>query len=242
MVIRKRISWMVVGILLVLSPVVPNDLSGYLNSSFGASAQSANKTVELTLEALKAYNGTKGKPMYVAYKGIVYDVSKVEAFKKNSYKTLVPGTDITKALEKIKNGEALLKAAIKVGKIVAKPAVATTTTAAKVVVTKPEVKPTQGKASVQDDEKANTDAISEATKQLELTLEELKAYDGKGDHLAYVAVDGIIYDVTAIPEWKDGIHQGKYKAGQDLTEAIKRSPHGKSALEKAIVVGKLKKD
>jgi predicted heme/steroid binding protein len=30
---------------------------------------------EFTLEELKAYNGRDGKPAYVAYKGMVYDVT-----------------------------------------------------------------------------------------------------------------------------------------------------------------------
>ncbi|HWR21992.1 MAG TPA: cytochrome b5 domain-containing protein [Feifaniaceae bacterium] len=75
--------------------------------------------------------------------------------------------------------------------------------------------------------------------ELVLTLEELKQYDGKDGQPAYVAVDGVIYDFSNIPEWKDGEHNG-YSAGNDLTEEIKtKSPHGVSRLNGVPVIGKL---
>ena len=75
--------------------------------------------------------------------------------------------------------------------------------------------------------------------ELVLTLEELSQYDGKDGNPAYVAVDGVIYDVTDVPQWKNGEHNG-YTAGQDLTDIIKnKSPHGVSKLRGVPVVGKL---
>lgn len=74
---------------------------------------------------------------------------------------------------------------------------------------------------------------------LELTLEQLKQYDGKNGNPAYVAVDGVIYDVTNVPQWKNGEHNG-YSAGNDLTDIIKnKSPHGVKQLNGVPVVGKL---
>lgn len=74
---------------------------------------------------------------------------------------------------------------------------------------------------------------------LELTLAELAKYNGKDGQPAYVAVDGIIYDVSAYPKWKNGEHNG-YSAGNDLTEIIKtKSPHGVAKLNGVPVVGKL---
>jgi Predicted heme/steroid binding protein len=74
---------------------------------------------------------------------------------------------------------------------------------------------------------------------LELTLDQLKQYDGKNGNPAYVAVDGVIYDVTDVPQWKNGEHNG-YSAGNDLTDAIKnKSPHGVKQLNGVPVVGKL---
>ncbi len=74
---------------------------------------------------------------------------------------------------------------------------------------------------------------------LQLTLEELKQYDGQNGNPAYVAVDGVIYDMTNVPEWKGGKHNG-YTAGQDLTDIIKnKSPHGLAKLQGVPVVGEL---
>jgi predicted heme/steroid binding protein len=50
-----------------------------------------------TLEELKQYDGTNGKPVYVAVKGIVYDFSKVKAWKTGTHKKMhSAGTDLTK--------------------------------------------------------------------------------------------------------------------------------------------------
>lgn len=77
------------------------------------------------------------------------------------------------------------------------------------------------------------------SEELVLTLEELAEYDGKDGRRAYVAVDGIIYDMTDSPAWKEGGHNG-FQAGQDLTDAIKNdSPHGVGKLENVPAVGKL---
>lgn len=76
--------------------------------------------------------------------------------------------------------------------------------------------------------------------QLLLTLEELKQYDGQEGRPAYVAIDGVIYEVTRVSVWSGGRHQGN-TAGQDLTDALKnRSPHGIRVLGNLRVVGKLK--
>lgn len=78
-----------------------------------------------------------------------------------------------------------------------------------------------------------------ASEELTLTLEQLAAYNGQNGQPAYIAVDGVIYDVTNVPEWKSGLHNG-FTAGQDLTEAIKStSPHGVSKLSSVPAVGKL---
>lgn len=75
---------------------------------------------------------------------------------------------------------------------------------------------------------------------MEFTLEELAKYNGKDGNRAYVAVDGIVYDVTDVKEWAGGSHWGKFQAGNDLTEAIKsQSPHGVAKLEGIPIVGKL---
>ena len=77
------------------------------------------------------------------------------------------------------------------------------------------------------------------TELLELTLEELAQFDGKGDNKAYVAVDGNVYDVTGNRKWLDGEHEQGMTAGKDLSEFISSAPHGKDILKQFTIVGKL---
>ena len=71
---------------------------------------------------------------------------------------------------------------------------------------------------------------------IQLTLAELSAYNGKDGNMAYIAVDGNIYDVTN--EWNNGEHNG-VMAGTDATTAIIGAPHGVSILENLEIVGEL---
>ena len=88
---------------------------------------------------------------------------------------------------------------------------------------------------------AGNSAVTTTAGELELTLEELAKYNGQNGQPAYVAVDGIIYDVTNAEPWKSGLHNG-FTAGKDLTNEIKTiSPHGVSKLQLVPKVGKIKK-
>lgn len=74
---------------------------------------------------------------------------------------------------------------------------------------------------------------------IEMNAEALSAFNGKDGQPAYIAVDGVIYDVTEVSFWKNGDHNG-FEAGRDLTEEIKNiSPHGVSKLRGLPVVGNL---
>lgn len=91
------------------------------------------------------------------------------------------------------------------------------------------------------EEPAEESIVEEETTEdmMELTLEELSAFNGKDGERAYVAVEGIIYDVTDVDAWQNGMHNGVV-AGKDLTDEImNQSPHGTSTLTKAVKVGKL---
>jgi predicted heme/steroid binding protein len=87
-----------------------------------------------------------------------------------------------------------------------------------------------------EDPANDTDQSDEA---LELTLTEMKKYNGQNGKAAYIAVNGIIYDVTDLTHWKDGTHNGQ-KAGVDLTESLNGAPHGKEVLDSLKKVGKIK--
>lgn len=72
-----------------------------------------------------------------------------------------------------------------------------------------------------------------------MTLSELKNFDGQNGTAAYVAVSGVIYDVSSSKHWQQGNHEGAHQAGQDLTEELKTAPHVRSVIERFPVVGQL---
>ena len=78
------------------------------------------------------------------------------------------------------------------------------------------------------------------TKSTDMTLKELAKYNGQNGNPAYVAVNGVIYDVSNAKEWQDGMHKDGVKAGLDQTSMIAQSPHGDSVLQGLPVIGKLK--
>ncbi len=59
----------------------------------------------------------------------------------------------------------------------------------------------------------------------DFTLEELAGFDGKGGRPAYVAYQGVVYDVTESAMWPEGDHEGMHSAGQDLTADQPDAPH-----------------
>ena len=76
--------------------------------------------------------------------------------------------------------------------------------------------------------------------KFELTVAELAKFNGKNGQPAYVAIDGIIYDVTNDSQWVDGQHKG-FMAGKDLSVEIKSVSHGMGVFEGVPQVGTIKK-
>lgn len=72
----------------------------------------------------------------------------------------------------------------------------------------------------------------------EFTLNELAQYDGGMGKPAYVAVNGIVYDVSNVPSWGGGTHFG-LQAGKDLTDEF-QGCHSMEILQKLTKVGMLK--
>lgn len=74
---------------------------------------------------------------------------------------------------------------------------------------------------------------NERMAQQEFTLEELSKYDGSSGNKAYVAVDGVVYDVTYNAAWAAGTHFG-LKAGRDFSKEI-ASCHDKEKIIKGLI-------
>jgi len=75
------------------------------------------------------------------------------------------------------------------------------------------------------------------------TVRELAGFDGRIGNPAYVAVDGVVYDVTGSANWPGGKHSPcslDAAAGKDLSEIIKQAPpRMRTYIEAKPVVGKL---
>ncbi len=70
------------------------------------------------------------------------------------------------------------------------------------------------------------------------TLEDLAYYDGTDGKPSYVAYEGIVYDVSNVPQWRGGQHHD-HQAGMDFTDIIENAPHGERILRSLRVVGVL---
>lgn len=71
------------------------------------------------------------------------------------------------------------------------------------------------------------------------TRNDLQQYNGKDGNPAYIAINGIVYDVSDSPAWINGKHHG-HQAGYDLTDALyKDSPHKDRVLANLPKVGVL---
>jgi predicted heme/steroid binding protein len=72
--------------------------------------------------------------------------------------------------------------------------------------------------------------------QRTFTREELTQYNGLNGNPAYVAVNGVVYDVTNHPTWAAGTHFG-LQAGMDLTAEFMSCHAGQNILDTLIPVG-----
>lgn len=87
-------------------------------------------------------------------------------------------------------------------------------------------------------DKPNSREVSDIP-QREFTLEELATYDGSMGRPAYVAVNGIVYDVSLEKTWAGATHFGLV-AGKDLTGAFQGCHGNLEVLRNLPKVGVLK--
>lgn len=87
-----------------------------------------------------------------------------------------------------------------------------------------------------NEESESTDtSTEESSDSTVFTAQTLAYYDGQEGRPAYVAVNGVVYDVTSSPRWRDGAHNG-FQAGRDLTRQF-NNQHGDSRLSRFPIVG-----
>lgn len=63
-----------------------------------------------------------------------------------------------------------------------------------------------------------------------ITADELKSFDGNEARPAYFAYRGQIYDLTHSNFWDKGLHFGRHRAGEDLTDFLEQAPHGEEKI------------
>lgn len=75
-------------------------------------------TLKLTKAQLEEYNGTGGKPAYVAYEGKIYDMSQSEVFKDGMHFNHELGFDLTQDLINAPHDEDVMEKFPVVGELV----------------------------------------------------------------------------------------------------------------------------
>lgn len=74
-----------------------------------------------------------------------------------------------------------------------------------------------------------------------VTEMELRRNDGGRGSRKYLAHNGIVYDVTDCPKWRQDLHENLHFPGQDLTSELPDAPHAEEVFARPCVkiVGKL---
>ena len=177
--------------------------------------------VMFTVAELAKYNGMNGNPAYVAVEGIIYDMTKIGAWKNGQHQGLSAGQDLSASFAGSPHSKSILDQSPIVGKLV------TTKAPVKVVDSTTTATVTTSKATTVT-----------VTKPQTWTLDALSKFNGMNGNPAYIAVNGTIYDVTKIGAWSGGDHRG-IKAGHDVTTFFASSPHSASILNQVPIVGKI---
>ncbi len=233
--------------------------------TFPAALAADESPLLLSLEQLRQYDGKDGRPAYVAVDGIIYDMTDSIPWKNGEHNGFLAGSDLTREIREISpHGVGKLSNVKAVGRVLVlltleelkafdgrdgRPAYVAVDG---VIYDMTESRAWKGGAH--NGFQAGADLTKEIKEKsphgvgkldnvveigrlkVELTLEALSEFDGKDGRPAYVAVSGIIYDVTESDAWKNGAHAG-FQAGVDLTSEAEASPHGIAVLDKVVQVG-----
>jgi len=169
-----------------------------------------------TAQSLSSFNGKNGQPAYIAINGIVYDVSGFTNWVGGLHHGYQAGKDLTQAFGNSPHTLSIFentKVVGSYGEVVssAQPATSATSTVTNSTI--------------------GTQSI--------MTLQQLSQYTGQNGQPAYIAVNGLVYEVTSY--WASGQHKG-LSAGADMTAAFAGSPHSQSLLNGLPIVGSLALD
>jgi len=187
-----------------------------LNPSLTSSPTSETSTTlpVFTLSELSQYTGANGTTAYIAVNGVIYDVT--NAFVNGMHQGIqLGGTDATSVFTSSPHTASLLATLSVVGSLEGSNPVTTNTN-------------TTSSTSVS--------STTESTLPV-FTLTELSQYTGLNGTTAYIAVNGVVYDVTNV--FTNGSHQGMQLGGTDATSVFASSPHSASLLATLTVVGSL---
>jgi predicted heme/steroid binding protein len=79
------------------------------------------------------------------------------------------------------------------------------------------------------------------TEERIFTERELQQFDGTRGKPAYIAYEGVVYDVSASSLWRGGQHKDLHYAGTDLTRTLRKAPHTAEVFTHATIkrVGRL---
>jgi predicted heme/steroid binding protein len=75
--------------------------------------------------------------------------------------------------------------------------------------------------------------------ELHLTEQELRQFNGERGQRAYIAYQGVIYDVTDAPNWRGSMHREMHYPGLDLTRSLRKAPHDEGVFRRVLRVGTL---
>lgn len=159
----------------------------------------------LTKEELANSNGENGNPSYISIDGIIYDVSNVKLFKQSPYNNLKFGTDVTEAFYELNDGDESILRDIPMVGLLAEP-----------------------------EEAEIMDGVEEYYPQQRLKImssEELEKYNGENGNPAYMAIEGIVYDITNLSVL-ELFNETNLRLGSDITKEFKTYYRGDKELLK----------
>jgi len=219
---KKLLSLMfilIVGVSVISCNVKPTGNTTTINS---------NIVKIFTLSELAQYDGSNGSTAYIAVNGTVYDVTNV--FVDGVHQGLhLGGTDATSAFASSPHSMSLLDTLPVVGTLEVNDSIINNNSPTSSTTT--QATTTQGTTTQE-----TTQGITTRTMPI-FTLSELSQYTGGNGTTAYIAVNGVVYDVTNV--FVNGTHQGLQLGGTDATDAFASSPHSMSLLDTLTVVGTL---